>query len=268
LKWVGGKGQLVGEIIKLLPQKFNNYVEPFVGAGALFFALYSADILKDKSVILSDFNEELINAYKALQKNNGANNIIKLLSNEMYANNSENFYSVRLNVPTNSYERAARMIYLNKTCFNGLYRVNSKGLFNSPFGKYNNPKICDSENLKAVSSALKNVSLMNGDFEVTSHLIKKEDFVYFDPPYQPVSKTSNFTNYTKNSFGEDDQKRLFNFYTSLSDKGCKVMMSNSDAKLIRELYKNFNLRVVGAKRSINCKSSKRGNVDELIITNY
>jgi DNA adenine methylase len=178
------------------------------------------------------------------------------------------YYRIRAEEPKDKIERAARTIYLNKTCFNGLYRVNSKGKFNVPFGRYRNPLICNIENLKAVSFALRNVEILCGDFAMCLELAKKGDFIYLDPPYQPLSKTSNFTSYTKDSFNENEQRRLYNVFKKLDRKRCKVMLSNSDTDFIKKLYKNYRLEGVLARRAINCKSSGRGAISELVISNY
>jgi len=268
LKWAGGKGQLLNEFVKLFPDNFNNYIEPFVGGGAVFFYLYSNGKLTNKKSVLIDSNKDLITAYKSIKDKNKLRFIIKALSNGKYLNNKDNFYKVREQEPKNDVDKTARLIYLNKTCFNGLYRVNSNGKFNVPFGRYKNPLICDSENLKAVNSALANAKLINGDFTIVLEFADKGDFVYFDPPYHPVSKTASFTGYTKDSFGEEAQERLAEVYRKLDRRGCKMMLSNSDVKFIRDLYKGYRIEVVKARRMINCKASKRGDVNELVILNY
>lgn len=268
LKWAGGKGQLLKSFVNFFPDKFNNFIEPFIGGGAVFFYLYSNGFLHEKKSILIDSNKELINAYKVIKNDKELETIIKALSNGKYLNYEENFYKVRELEPKTQADRAARLIYLNKTCFNGLYRVNSKGKYNVPFGRYKNPMICDTQNLRAVNKALEDVELINGDFTAVLEKAEKGDFVYFDPPYQPVSKTASFTAYTKDSFTEKDQERLAQVYKTLDKRGCKLMLSNSDVKFIRDLYKSFKIATVDAKRMINCKASKRGNVKELVITNY
>jgi DNA adenine methylase len=268
LKWVGGKGQLLKDFERYFPDKFNNFIEPFVGGGAVFFYLYTNGFLSEKKSILIDSNKELINAYKMIKDENKLKVIIKALSNGKYLNKEETFYKIRNEEPKSEIERAARIIYLNKTCFNGLFRVNSKGKFNVPFGRYTNPMICDSDNLKAVNRALENAELINGDFTAVLDYTEKNDFVYFDPPYQPISKTSSFTGYTKNSFNEKDQERLADVYKKLDRRGCKLMLSNSDADFIHDLYKGYRIEVVKAKRMINCKAAKRGAINELVILNY
>jgi len=267
LKWAGGKGQLLRQYEIFFPVKFNNYLEPFVGGGAVFFHLYNTGrIALDKKIILIDSNEELINCYKAIKKD--VEKLIKILYSGKYKNEKDTFYKIRAEEPKGPFERAARTIYLNRTCFNGLYRVNSKGKFNVPFGRYKNPLICNIVNLKAVSFALRGVEILCADFAICLELAKKGDFVYLDPPYQPLSKTSNFTSYTKDSFDEDEQRRLCDVFRKLDRKGCKVMLSNSDTAFIKKLYKNYRLENVLAKRAINCKPSGRGTIRELVILNY
>jgi len=266
LKWAGGKSQLLKQFECFLPPKFNNYLEPFVGAGSVFFYLYYTGRLKGKKIILIDFNEELINCFLVIKEN--VERLISILKGPKYVNKKEVYYRIRAEEPKDRFERVARTIYLNKTCFNGLYRVNSKGKFNVPFGRYKNPLICDSRNLRAVSIALKNVKILCDDFEKSLEYAGKGDFIYFDPPYQPLSKTSNFTSYTKNSFSEEDQKRLCEVFKRLDKMGCKIMLSNSDTHFIRNLYKKYRIEVVYAKRAINCKPSGRSAIKELVILNY
>ncbi len=267
LKWAGGKGQLLKQYEVFFPEKFNNYLEPFVGGGAVFFYLHNTSRLNNgKRIILIDSNYELVNCYLAIKKN--VNKLIVILSSSKFVNKENVYYKIRKEEPQDEFERAARTIYLNKTCFNGLYRVNSQGKFNVPFGGYKNPLICDTENLIAVSRVLQNVEILCADFERCLEFAKRGDFIYFDPPYQPLSKTSSFTSYTKAPFSEKDQHRLFFIFKELDKIGCKVMLSNSDTHLIRKLYKGFRIEVVYAKRAINCKASGRGEISELVILNY
>ncbi len=267
LKWAGGKRQLLSQIDKYLPKGINKYIEPFLGGGALFFYLLP------KEAFLIDLNEELINIYKVIQDN--VDKLIKLLKVHKKNNNKEFYYKIRhidknpkKFINLSNIERAARMIYLNKTCFNGLYRVNSKGEFNVPYGRYRNPNICDEKNLKTVYQVLKGVRIINSDFEICLDFAEKDDFIYFDPPYQPISTTANFTSYTKENFNKEDQVRLFKVYEELDNRGCKVMLSNSYNEFILDLYKKYDLKTVYARRAINSDASGRGQIKEVLIINY
>lgn len=267
LKWAGGKGQLLKQYEEFFPNEFNNFLEPFIGGGAVFFHLYSKGRLQNgKGVFLFDSNEELINCYLVIKED--VERLIKILNGPKFINTEKTFYKIRAEDIKDRFERAARTMYLNKTCFNGLYRVNSKGKFNVPFGGYKNPLICNSRNLVAVSLALRNVEILHEDFDKCLKLAKKNDFIYFDPPYQTLNKTSSFTSYTKNPFREEDQKKLNTVFRELNRVGCKIMLSNSDTSFIRRLYKEFRIKVVLAKRAINCKASGRGTINELVILNY
>ena len=270
VKWVGGKRQLLPEIKKYSPQKFNTYFEPFVGGGAVLFEL------QPKHAIVNDINKELINLYSVIQ-NNVEELIDKLSDTETYSNTSECYYRIReLDREPQKYnkmtgiDRAARVLYLNKTCYNGLYRVNSMGEFNSPFGSYKNPNIVNEITLKAVNKYFNesNIKFLNGDFEKTVKNAKKGDFVYFDPPYAPISKTSNFTGYNESGFGENEQRRLKELCDALNKKGVKFLLSNSDCEFIRELYKDYNIITIKAKRAINSNGNNRGAVSEVLIRNY
>ncbi len=264
LKWAGGKRQLISQIDEYLPNDFNKYIEPFIGGGALFFYILP------KKAILIDINKELINAYNTIKNN--VPELVKSLKN--HKNEKDYYYEVRskdrnpeeYNKLTDV-DKASRTIYLNRCCFNGLYRVNSKGQFNVPFGKYTNPKFCDEINLYAVYKALKNVLLINDSFEKCLDFAEKDDFIYFDPPYVPISSSANFTSYTKGSFGKEDQIRLFNVFKNLDEQGCKVMLSNSYSDFILDLYKDYQINVLYAKRAINSDGSKRGKIKEVLITN-
>jgi len=262
VKWAGGKRQLLDELTYGLPN-FENYHEPFLGGGAMFFRLEAIGKLKD--AYLSDANEELINAYSVIK--NDVIGLLEELSEAKYSNNEEAYYKVRATEPFSKVKRAARFIFLNKTAFNGLYRVNSKGGFNVPFGRYANPKIRDSDNLGLVHRALQKDELYCGDFTRVLKIAKKGDLVYFDPPYFPVSKTS-FTKYTKDSFSESDQRRLLEVFEKLDSRGCYVMLSNSYAEFTASLYHEFEQEVVMASRAINCKPQGRGKVKELIVRNW
>lgn len=267
VKWAGGKGQLLPHYKIFFPRSFNNYIEPFVGGGAVFFYLFNNKrFVFDKEKTLIDFNPELINCYEVIK--NKVEDLIATLGNGKYTNEKIVYYKIRAEKPKDAVERAARILYLNKTCYNGLYRVNGKGEFNVPFGGYKNPTICNLKNLRFVSKILKKVKLLCDDFEMCLNFGKDGDFIYLDPPYQPLSKTSAFTSYTFNSFSEKDQKRLSKVFIELDRKGCKVMLSNSDTPLIKKLYKNYRIETVYAKRAINSKSSGRGKIPELIVLNF
>ena len=272
IKWVGGKRGLLEQIIPLFPKEFNNYYEPFIGGGAVFFELFSRGVLKNKKVFISDINAELINTYKVIQLYPE-----KLVNNlELYKKNhsKEFYYKIReLDRDKNyknlsSVEKATRFIYLNKTCFNGLYRVNKKGFFNTPMGSYKNPNIADIETIYNASEALQNVTIEHKSFDRVLDNAKSEDFVYFDPPYYPLNKTSNFTSYDSNCFLEEEQKRLFEIFEKLDKKGCFVAHSNSDTEFIKELYKDYNINIVYANRFINSKSSGRGKITEVLVRNF
>jgi len=293
LKWAGGKTQLLGQFDGFFPEelkenKIEKYFEPFIGSGAVFF-----HILQDYSIkksFINDSNEELIHVYQVIK--NDVNNLIETLKKikEHYFNLSESkrpdyYYQVRKDYNKNKSNnkiysktwilKAAQLIFLNKTCFNGLFRINNKGEFNVPFGKYRNPKILDKENLIAVSLLLQNVIIEAKDFTVIRNKVDKDSFVYFDPPYRPISPTSNFTSYTKDNFSERDQLRLAKLFKELDKTGAKLMLSNSDpnngnhnGNFFETIYKGFNIYRVNAKRMINCDASKRGHIKELVITNY
>lgn len=264
VKWAGGKRQLLKTLYDSLPESFSDYHEPFVGGGALYFRLWSEG--RTKKAHLNDYNPELINAYRVIKR--VPEELISELKRKKYANNSETFYKIRSEEPQDTTERAARFIYLNRTAFNGLYRVNSRGKFNVPFGKYSNPRICDEENILLVSEALKRATITHGDFSGVKSKAKRGDFVYFDPPYHPVSKTSHFTSYTTASFTEEDQIRLKELFSILDERGVQVMLSNSCAPKIMELYSNYAPERVMARRNINCKAEKRGAVAEILALNY
>ncbi|MFW9970209.1 MAG: DNA adenine methylase [Candidatus Odinarchaeota archaeon] len=270
LKWAGGKRQLIPQMKNYFPKEFRKYIEPFVGGGAVFFALYRKGLI-NKGGILIDKNKELINCYNVIKYK--ISELIDSLKN--HKNEREYYYEVR-NLDRNpqiynnlsDVEKASRTIYLNKCCYNGLYRVNSKGQFNVPFGKYKNPNYCDEENLKAVSSSLKQVEIYYNSFEICLIYAKSGDFIYFDPPYFPISSTSYFTSYTKEDFGLKYQKKLSEVYKELDNRGCKLMLSNSYSNFILDLYMNYNKVVIEAKRAINCDASKRGKIKEILILNH
>ncbi|MCC7570725.1 DNA adenine methylase [Candidatus Micrarchaeota archaeon] len=268
VKWAGGKRQLINTLLDNIPSSFSNYHEPFVGGGALYFRLWNEGLIK--KAYLNDFNEHLYNTYRVIKKN--PDELIEELTSSQYKNEKTIYYKLRDKYNQKRYrdntERAALFMYFNKTGFNGLWRVNSKDGYNVPIGKYKNPKICDEDNIRLVSEALKKAELTNRDFSTVLDNAKTKDFVYFDPPYHPLSSTSNFTTYTKLDFTEKDQIRLKEVYVALDLKKVNVMLSNSPAPLITQLYSNYKQKLVDAKRMINCKSELRGNVSEIVAINY
>ncbi len=269
VKWVGGKRQILDMIKEHMPRTYNTYFEPFIGGGALFLDL------APKDAVINDYNGELINVYNVLKNDSGYNKMCALLD-EYEKKNSEEFYYELRSVDRNKkqfnemkdYERASRTIFLNKTCFNGLYRVNSKNEFNVPYNKTKKVNTYDIDNIANIHNYLvnNNITIMNVDFEEAVRNAKKGDFVYFDPPYDTLN--DSFTSYTDADFTKGDQKRLFECYKKLDKKGVKVMLSNHNTPFINELYKNYNITVIYAKRSVNSNGRKRGNVEETIITNY
>jgi len=266
VKWAGGKKQLLQEIVRFKPKKFNNYIEPFVGGGAVYFFVQKN---YDGRAFISDINQELITTFKIIRDK--PLELIKLLKEHRKNHNKEYYYKIRDDFDiekSTPLEIAGRFIYLNKTCFNGLYRVNSKGKFNVPIGSYKNPSIFNEKDLIIASKLLKRTEINVADFKEVVNHAKKGDFVYFDPPYLPISKTSNFTSYTKKTFLEKEQKELAEVFKVLNKKGCFVMLSNSDHPLIKNLYSGFNFHTVKANRAISCIGSGRGKINELIITNY
>ena len=270
VKWAGGKRQLIPQMKKYFPEKFNKYIEPFVGGGAVFFFLYRNNLIYDNNILI-DNNYELINCYNKIRDN--VDQLAKSLTD--HKNEEEYYYNTRkkdrnpeIYRKLTEIEKASRTIYLNKTCYNGLYRVNSKGEFNVPFGRYKNPNYCDNINLKTVSKALKNTKIIHGSFELCLNYAKEADLLYLDPPYHPLSQTSSFTGYTKEDFGINYQKKLYEVYKKLDKRGCKLMLSNSYSDFILNLYKDYNKIILRAKRAINCDSSKRGKIREILITNF
>ena len=267
IKWVGGKRRLIPNLTEFIPKTYNNYYEPFLGGGAFFFNEYYKNLLQNKKTeyFLNDYNKTLINAYEVVK--NDKNKLIDNLRLHKKKHNPEYYYEVRsLHNLTGKVENSARFIYLNKTCFNGLYRVNKKGEFNVPIGRYENPDITQEDNLDLVSDVLKRVKLFNEDFEKIKP--SKEDFIYIDPPYYPLNKTSSFTAYTELDFGKEAQIRLRDYIEKLTKNGVYVMLSNSDTPFINDIYKAFNINYIKVSRSINSNASKRGKVNEVIITNY
>lgn len=268
LKWVGGKRQLMPAISEQLPKNFSSYeyVEPFIGGGAVLFNL------QPKNAIINDFNKELINVYNVIKNN--LDNLVEDLKKHL--NDSDYFYELRSLDRTSEFkklshiERASRIIFLNKTCFNGLYRVNNAGEFNAPFGRYKNPNIVNEPTLKAVNKFLNtnNIVIHSGDYSEILKQAHKKSFIYLDPPYHPISESSNFTGYIQGGWDIYDQSRLRLACDELNERGIKFLLSNSSADFIKDQYKNYRITTVKATRSINSDGTNRGEVDELLIRNY
>lgn len=267
VKWAGGKKQLIEQFKPFFPKEIKRYFEPFVGGGAVAFYLLKTHSEIEK-IYLSDINEELILTYDTIKNN--LEELIKLLKEYKAKHNKEFYYKIRSqDVKTlNKVQIATRFIYLNKTCFNGLYRVNSKGGFNVPIGSYKNPLICPEEDLREISKLLKKDDIKVKQFYEVLKEANKGDFIYFDPPYYPINKTSSFTTYTKDKFLDKEQKHLAEVFKELDKTGCKVMLSNSDTLFIKNLYKDFDITIVKATRMINCDATKRGKINEVVIRNY
>jgi DNA adenine methylase len=272
VKWAGGKSQLLSQFEPFFPETFQRYLEPFVGGGAVFFYLYGQGRLRGKEIVLIDKLEELINLYRVV-RDQVQDLTAELQRHVPHKHDADYYYEVRAWDRRSDYrqragvERAARLIYLNRTCYNGLYRVNQKGQFNVPFGRYRNPTICDVDNLRSVSRSLQGVVLEEGDFSRCLEWAGPRDFVYFDPPYHPVSTTANFTNYTSVAFSMKDQERLASTFGELNRRGCQVMLSNSCTKPIQELYQGYKQLQVQALRAISSKPDQRGSIPELLVTN-
>lgn len=268
LKWAGGKRQIVHHLISKLPEKFSVYYEPFFGAGALFLELYNRGLLK--KAVISDLNKELIALYTLVRDR--CSGIIEELENIRFTNNKDDYYRARdlFNSMESDHnpEKAALMIYLNRHAYNGLYRVNSSGKFNVPFGRYAHPSLPTPDDIISFSKALSNVKIINKDFETAVSDATVSDFVYFDPPYAPLSRSSDFSAYSSLGFSLDEQKRLSRVFEELSSRGVMVMESNSATPFIKDLYRNYPQSTVQASRNINSKSNGRGKISELIITNY
>jgi DNA adenine methylase len=269
IKWVGGKQQLLTQFETLFPMDFKRYFEPFIGGGAVFFHLWNRMRLPNH-VFLFDNNVELINVYSVVRDR--LEELIVILSSYKANHNKEFYYKIRNldRQPMNfsEVERAARTIYLNRTCYNGLYRVNSKGQFNVPIGSYKNPEILFKKVLQNANEALQDVCLEVKDFRQIVNLAQPGDFFYFDPPYHPLSPTASFTGYTATSFRDQDQKDLADVFTRLTEKGCLCMLSNSYTPFILELYRQFRIEIVHAKRAINSDANGRGIIKEVVILNY
>ena len=289
LKWAGGKGQLLTDIEKYYPfedGKITKYAEPFVGGGAVLFDILSRYDLE--AVYISDINAELINTYRIIRDN--IDELLAMLAvmqsefvlmdtehrKEYYLAKRELFNALKINGDeTINIEKAALMTFLNKTCFNGLFRVNKKGLFNVPMGSYKNPMICDEANLRAVSEKLQNVTIVCGDYKKSADFIDEDTFVYFDPPYRPITDTASFTAYTENLFNDEEQIELARFVDDMHRKGAKVVVSNSDPKnsnaednFFDNIYSSHRIKRVEATRMINCNGEARGKIKELLISNY
>jgi DNA adenine methylase len=266
LKWAGGKRQLISTIKKFLPETYLNYFEPFVGAGALLFDL------QPSNAVINDINSELINCYR----------VIRALSNDLiedlkkHKNTKDYFYQIRELDRSDEFkrlspvQRASRIIYLNKTCYNGLFRVNSQDQFNVPFGNYKNPNILNIEVIRSINYYLNqnNIEVLNLDFERAVEKAQRGDFIYFDPPYDPISDTSSFTGYSLSQFGKSEQIRLKDVFDRLTIKGCQIMLSNSATEFINKLYCDYNIIKLRANRNINSVGSGRSKIDEFLILNY
>jgi DNA adenine methylase len=261
LKWAGGKSRLMQQYIPYFPKSYKNYYEPFLGGGAVFF------YLQPKAATLTDINAELINTYCCVKDR--VEELISLLKEHKIRHNKDYYYSVRNESGGTDLEKAARLIYLNKTCFNGLYRVNSQGKFNVPLGRYQNPNICSEVLLKTASEALSHAEIKHRNFiDVLNYATNSDDFIYFDPPYYPVSETSYFTAYSSYRFAKEQQVELKDVFEKLAERGVKVMLSNSDCEFIRNLYNSFNIHTISASRAINSNAKKRGKITELLVTSY
>lgn len=268
LKWAGGKRQLLPELLPRVDaaRPFGRYHEPFVGGGALFFELCGTSRLGRRQAYLSDNNPRLIETYTAVR--DGVEDVIAELERHAERHSEDHYYRTRAQVPLTPPARAARTIYLNRTCFNGLYRENSRGEFNVPIGRYANPTICDAPNLRAAADALKRAKIECRHFETVLDCAKSGDLVYFDPPYVPVSKTSSFTAYDRGGFGEPEQRRLAEVFAELDRKGVKVLLSNSMTPLVRELYGSFRIDTIYAARAVNSRADRRGKIEEALVRNF
>jgi DNA adenine methylase len=271
LKWAGGKGQLLDQYEPYFPQTpMRAYYEPFVGSGAVFFRLRERGLFE--TYHLSDLNTELLTCYGVVRDN--VEDLITRLREHQAHHSRDYFYAIRSRDRDPSWadaspvERAARLIYLNKTCYNGLWRVNQQGFFNVPMGRYAKPDIANVDRLRAASHALQGVELVASGFETVTEKASSGDFVYFDPPYHPLSRTASFTSYARDDFGEDDQRRLARVFAALDGRGCRVMLSNSDTPFVRELYRDYRIETVTARRAINSAKGKRGAITEVVVVNY
>jgi DNA adenine methylase len=269
LKWAGGKQQLLAQLEPYFPSGLTRYLEPFVGGGAVFFHLWNRQRLPGR-VFLFDHNEELVNAYIAVRDH--VDELAGFLTVHQERHSEEYYYAVRAQdrqpIELSDVQRAARTIYLNRTCFNGLYRVNSKGQFNVPMGRYKNPAIVRRDVLRAASAALQSVDIRVNGFRQLVDQARPGDFYYFDPPYHPVSKTANFTSYTAHAFRDQDQRDLADVFARLAQKGCLCMLSNSHTPFVLGLYRDYRIETVYAKRRVNSDVNGRGTVKEVVVMSY
>jgi len=262
IKWVGGKTKLLPELLARMPDRFGRYYEPFIGGAALFFRV------SPERAVLNDFNADLVGLYTAVKRDVAS--VVKRLEYHRTAHSEAHYYDTRTRwndreLAWTSSERAATFIYLNKTCFNGLWRVNRSGAFNVPIGRYVDPPICVPDALRAAHAILARAELRHGDYRAAVADASRGDFLYFDPPYDPMTPTANFTSYTTDAFGPDQQRELAETARMLVGKGCRVMLSNSDTPFVRTLYKGFKIDRVKCSRAINSNAAKRGDVDEVIV---
>jgi DNA adenine methylase len=270
LKWAGGKRQLRSELTRRLPDRWGTYFEPFIGGGALLVELANLGRL-DRAVI-GDKNPELVNLYRVVKQD--PDKLIRVLSDKKFRNDAESFrqlkaeFNALIGTRKRPVDRAALLVYLNKHSYNGLWRVNRKGHYNVPFGKYTRLSLPSLQSLQKFGRMLEGITLMHADFERVVRTAKRGDLVYFDPPYHPLSKTARFTDYTTGGFSFEDQERLARVFRRLSDRGVRLMLSNSCTPEIKDLYEDFSIHTVTAKRFINCKGEKRSGASELIVTNY
>jgi DNA adenine methylase len=271
LKWAGGKGQLLDQYEPYFPQTpMRGYYEPFVGSGAVFFHLRERGVFE--TYCLSDLNTELLTCYHVVRDH--VEDLITRLREHKAHHSRDYYYAIRSRDRDPSWadvspiERAARLIYLNKTCYNGLWRVNQQGFFNVPMGRYVNPDIANVERLRAASHALQGVELAVSGFEAVIEKARSGDFVYFDPPYHPLSRTASFTSYAREDFGEEEQRKLARVFAELDGRDCRVMLSNSDTPFVRELYRDYRVETVTARRAINSAKGKRGAITEVVVVNY
>ena len=261
LKWAGGKGRLFGKLQKFFPDSYNRYFEPFVGGGAIFF------YLNPEKAIINDLNQELINLYEKI-RDHPEELIIKLDKLQPKVDSKGFFLEIRAKVPRNKLDLAVRTIYLNRTCYNGMYRVNSSGEFNVPFGDMGNPRLYEKKNILACSKVLQRTTILIGDYNKLIRRIRKNNFVYLDPPYVPLSDTAHFTSYTSEKFGMKQQKELLKFCEKIDKKGSLFLLNNSETEFTKKLYEQYNCDTIKAARNVAAKSASRAPVNELVVTNY